>query len=199
MCDIPEGLKDWDADSRDGAPVGGGAGKQMVGGMISPSLGRAKMERGQHLPPLPKQNKPRAREPLWAWRPSKRGGSCLQTGPAPAATTHPRLPRLIGGFESCRPASAACPSLRERTGLPRSQPGRWRGGGMEGGGEPCSSRVVLRSFQIAPWAPGVLGGPGAAKGKKRRWPRRTARSFLLSRGSSPCHRGGPGHPVRAEG
>ena len=32
MCDIPEGLKAWGADSWDGAPVGGGAGKQMVGG-----------------------------------------------------------------------------------------------------------------------------------------------------------------------
>lgn len=30
MCDIPEGLKDWGTDSRDSAPVGGGAGKQMV-------------------------------------------------------------------------------------------------------------------------------------------------------------------------
>lgn len=99
--------------------------------MISASLGRAKMERGQHLRPRQKQNKPSGREQLRACRPSKRGGSCLKTSPAPAATTHPRLPRLIGRFESCGFPSAAGPSLRDRTGLPRSQPGRRRGGGEE--------------------------------------------------------------------
>lgn len=95
MCDIPEGLKDWDADSRDSAPVGGGAGKQMVGGrgeVISASLGRAKMERGQHLRPRQKQNKPGGREQLRACRPSKRGSSCLKTSrvpqPPPTRASH---------------------------------------------------------------------------------------------------------------
>lgn len=37
MCDIPEGLKAWGADSRESAPVGGGVGKQMVGEDFSES------------------------------------------------------------------------------------------------------------------------------------------------------------------
>lgn len=57
------------------------------------------------------------------------------------------------------PASRAVGSARI------SQPGRR---GEVGRAEPRSSRVVLRSFQIAPPTLGVLGGPGAAAGEKRR-------------------------------
>lgn len=32
MCDIPEGLKDWGADSRDSAPVGVAQGSKWLGG-----------------------------------------------------------------------------------------------------------------------------------------------------------------------
>lgn len=174
-------------------------GSKWLGGMISPSQGRAKMERGQHLPPLQKQNKPSGREQLRAWRPSKRGGSCLKTGPAPAATTHPRLPRLIGGFESCRPPPPPFRAFGRVLVCRVVSPGGGGGKEWKGGGEPRSSPCCSKIFPDCSLGSRVLGGPGAAAGKKRRWPRRTARSFLLSPGSGPWHRGGPGHPVRAEG
>ena len=50
MCDIPEGLKAWGADSGDGTPVGGGA-REANGGEISPSLSRADRGRSTSASP----------------------------------------------------------------------------------------------------------------------------------------------------
>lgn len=82
MCDIPEGLKAWGADSPDSALAGGGAGKQMVGGGFRRVWGEQRWRRGQHLPSLLKQNKPSGQEQPRRWRPTERGGSFLKTSPA---------------------------------------------------------------------------------------------------------------------
>lgn len=79
-------------------------GKQMVGRF--PRAWAEQIEGGQHLPPQQKQNKPTGREQPRGWRPTERGGSFLK-----ASSAHPPLPLLIGGFESCRPPSAAVPRI----------------------------------------------------------------------------------------
>lgn len=90
MCDIPEGLKAWGADSRDSTPVGGGAGKQMVGGGFRGVWAEQRWRRGQHLPSLPKQNKRSGQEQPRGWRLTERGGSFLK--PSPARRPHPLAP-----------------------------------------------------------------------------------------------------------
>lgn len=124
MCDIPEGLKAWGVDSRE-LSTGGGWRREANGwGKISQSLARAKMERGQQLPRLQKQNKPSGQKQPRGRRPWKRGGLFLKTSPA-----HPPLPLLIGGFESCCPPSAARTKLGEVWSARNSPPWASRGGG----------------------------------------------------------------------
>lgn len=110
------------------------------------------MEGGQHLPPQQKQNKPTGREQPRGWRPTERGGSFLKTSSA-----HPRLPLLIGGFESCRPPCAAGP----RVDCARLSAGASRGGGR---GEFPSPPVALK---ILPDCSPDARGPGWSRSRSR--------------------------------
>lgn len=121
------------------------------------------MERGQHLPSLQKQNKPCGQEQPRGCRPSERGGWFLKRSPARAAPRHTAPPTPLGGFESSSPPTTTPQKLRERSGR-RASACRRVG---RGPAQQRFSRVVLRSLQIAPPTPGVLGGPRTSAGWKR--------------------------------
>lgn len=164
MCDIPEGLKARGADSRDGAPAGGGAGKQMVGGRCRRVWAEQRWREVNICLACETKTNPVVRSNLGLEAHGER-----RSLPSNVSCPQPPLARPSPAPRSSDPA-ARSPRRSEARGEVGSAPavgparGRGRGGGAAW---RRSARAVLRCFQIVPRTPGVLGGPGPAAGEKR--------------------------------